>query len=114
MFSRLASLVTFRRRWVLAGSVLVLLGFLALAGGTFSALKAGGFDNPASGSSKARTILDAGFGGSPNLLLLVTPAAGGQLTSPATVAAVVRVTGHLRQDSAVDRVTSWWRSRSAG
>ena len=83
MFSRLAHFATTRRRWVLAGSVAVLLGFLALAGGTFSALKAGGFDDPASGSSKARTILDDNFGGSPNLLLLVTPDNGASLTSPA-------------------------------
>jgi putative drug exporter of the RND superfamily len=114
MFSRLASFVTFRRRWVLAGSVVVLLGFLALAGGTFSALKAGGFDNPASGSSKARSVLDDNFGGSPNLLLLVTPAASAELTSPATVAAVDRVIGQLRQDDAVDSVTSWWNSHSDG
>jgi RND superfamily putative drug exporter len=111
MFSRLAHFVTIRRRWVLAGSVAVLLGFLALAGGTFSALKAGGFDNPASGSSKARTILDDNFGGSPNLLLLVTPGTGTDLTSPATVAAADRVTGLLRQDRDVDSVTSWWSTR---
>src|SRR3954447_19840238 len=105
MFTRLAHFVTSRRHWVLAGSVAVLLGFLALAGGTFSSLKAGGFDNPASGSSKARTILDDNFGGSPNLLLLVTPGGGAELTSPATVAAVDRVTGLLRQDRDVDSVT---------
>ncbi|MFL6160774.1 MAG: MMPL family transporter [Jatrophihabitantaceae bacterium] len=108
MFSRLAHFVTAGRRWVLAGSLIVLLGFIALAGGTFGALKAGGFDDPAAGSSKARAILDAQFGGSPNLVLLVTPQAGADLTSPATAAAVDRVTGQLRGDSDVDSVTSWW------
>jgi putative drug exporter of the RND superfamily len=108
MFSRLAHFVTTRRRWVLAGSVAVLLGFLALAGGTFSALKAGGFDDPASGSSRAASILDAQFGGTPNLLLLVTPNAGAGLTDPSTTATVDRVTGILRSDPDVDTVNSWW------
>jgi len=113
MFTRLAHFVTARGRWVLAGSVIALLAFLALAGGTFAALKAGGFDNPASGSSKARTVLDSRFGGSPNLLLLVTPAAGAGLNSPAATTAVDRVTGTLRQDPAVDSVSSWWDGRAS-
>jgi putative drug exporter of the RND superfamily len=111
MFTRLAHFVTVRRRWVLAGSVVALLAFLALAGGTFSALKAGGFDDPASGSSKARTILNTRFGGSPNLLLLVTPNSGAALSSPATTAAVDEVTGVVRHDPDVDSVTSWWSTQ---
>lgn len=112
MFIRLAHFVTVRRRWVLAGSVVVLLGLLVLAGGTFSVLKAGGFDDPASGSSKAQTLLDDNFGGAANLLLLVTPGTGTELTDPTTIATVDRVTGVLRQDRNVDSVTSWWSSHS--
>ncbi len=114
MFARLAHLVVTRRRWVLAGSVAVLLGFLVLAGGTFSVLKAGGFDDPASGSSKARTVLDDRFGGSPNLLLLISPGSEASLTSPGTVAAVNRTTQLLRQDRDVDSVTSWWSTHQDG
>jgi RND superfamily putative drug exporter len=113
MFSRLAHFLLTRRRWVLAASVLVLVGFATLAAGTFSVLKAGGFDDPSSGSSRAKVVLDSRFGGSPNLLLLVTPARGASLDSAATVARVETVTATLKADPDVDSVVSWWGTRQA-
>ncbi len=105
MFARLTHLVVQRRRWVLIASGLVLLAFVLAAAGTFSVLKAGGFDNPSSASSRARTVLDDKFGGSPNLVLLVAPA-DGNLASAAPKAS--EVTGILTQNGEVDSVTSWW------
>ncbi|HEX2903658.1 MAG TPA: MMPL family transporter [Jatrophihabitans sp.] len=109
MFARLTALVVHRRRWVLIASGAVLLGFALAAAGTFSVLKTGGFDNPSSGSSQARAVLNDRFGGAPNLVLLVAPA-DGNLNSAAGSAATV--TADLRQDSAVDSVASWWTSHS--
>jgi len=105
MFARLTTLVVQRRRWVLIASGLVLLAFVVAAAGTFSVLKAGGFDDPSSGSSQARTVLDDKFGGSPNLVLLVAPA-DGNLASAAPRAA--EVTGILKQNKDVDSISSWW------
>lgn len=111
MFAALTKLVVSGRRGVLIASGVVLLGFVLAAAGTFSVLKAGGFDNPSSGSSQARAVLDQQFGGSPNLVLLVAPR-NGDLSSAQSTAD--RVTATLRQNQAVGSISSWWSSHDAG
>jgi len=109
MFTRLAHLITTRRRLVLIASGLVVAAFAVASAGTFAALKTGGFDNPHSDSYRARQVLDADFGGSPNLLLLLTPRDGNLASAADTARAVTK---QLRADPAVQSVTSWWETHA--
>ncbi|SOD70485.1 RND superfamily putative drug exporter [Jatrophihabitans sp. GAS493] len=112
MIDRLAHLVFHRRRLVLALSAAVLVAFAALAAGAFSVLKVGGFDDPRSDSSQAQHLLDTKFGGQTNLIMLVTPVAGGHLDDPAVVSAVGTLTENLRSTGDVGTITSYWSTHS--
>src|SRR6476646_10843672 len=93
VINRLAHLTVHHRRLVLAVSVGVLLGFLALAVGTFSVLKTGGFDDPKSDSTQAKNLLDQNFGGQTNLVFLVSPTNPDRsVDDPAAAAAATAVT----------------------
>ena len=107
MFTRLASLVTKRARLVLLAAVIVVIGAAAVGVGAFGKLLTGGFDDPASDSTRAAEIVDGRFGGDPNLLLLVT-AATGTVDDPAVAELGRRVTGELERERGVTNVASYW------
>ena len=113
MINRLAYLTVHHRRLVLAVSVGVLLGFLALAVGTFSVLKTGGFDDPKSDSTQAKNLLDQNFGGQTNLVFLVSPTNPGRsVDDPAVAAAATAVTQTVTAHADVTGVTSYWTSHA--
>ncbi|KDA42216.1 MMPL family transporter [Frankia sp. B2] len=107
MFTPLVALVTRRPRLVLVLTLLVLLGAGGLAGGAFGKLQTGGFDDPASDSSRAEDVLDARFHGRPNLLLLVTARAG-DVDDAAVVAAGKEVAADLAAQAGARDVVSYW------
>src|ERR671910_2941562 len=87
MLTRFARLATHRSRTVLVAALLFVVVAGALGGGVAENLVAGGFDDPATESSRAEEALAERFDtGVPNLILLVT-AADGDVDSPATAAA---------------------------
>jgi putative drug exporter of the RND superfamily len=113
VINRLAHLTVHHRRLVLAVSVGVLLGFLALAVGTFSVLKTGGFDDPKSDSTQANNLLDQNFGGQTDLVFLVSPTNPGRsVDDPAVAAAATAVTQTVTAHADVTGVNSYWTSHA--
>lgn len=107
MFSSLVALVTRRPRLVLLLTVVVLLGGGVLASTAFGKLQTGGFDDPASESTRAADVMDARFHGHPNVLLLVTARRGD--VDDATVAAAGRsVAADLVAQPGARDVVSYW------
>ncbi|MCK9893067.1 MMPL family transporter [Frankia sp. AgB32] len=107
MFAPLVTLVTRRPRLILALTVIVLLGGGVLAGTAFGKLQTGGFDDPASESSRAADLLDAHFHGRPNVLLLVT-ARQGDVDDAPIVAAGRSVAADLAAQPGARDVVSYW------
>ncbi|MBK6871622.1 MAG: MMPL family transporter [Kineosporiaceae bacterium] len=107
--SRLARVIIGRARWVLAASLLAVVLAGALGAGAIGKLLGGGFEDPASESSRANRVLEQSFGQRPaNLVLLVT-APDGVGVDDATVAAVGRdVARRLDAVGDVEVLASYW------
>ena len=80
----------------------------ALGVGAFGKLQNGGFDDPASPSSRAAQLLDSRFGGSADLVLLVRPTVGGSIDTPAATTAGRRLTSRLHAEPGLTHVSSYW------
>jgi RND superfamily putative drug exporter len=107
MLTTLARLIVRRRRLVLLGTAAVIVVFGVLAGGTFGVLKGGGFDDPNSDSSQARTSIDSQFGGQANLVFLATPTER-NLDASGVVTAATAAVDRLKAEKGVDNVVSYW------
>lgn len=107
MFDGLARVVARRPKTVLLITLL-----LVLVGGAFAAdvqnrLKAGGFDDPASESSRVARVLDDTFGqGQPNLTLVIE--SSGAVDEPAAATAGAALTERLAAEPGVANVVSYW------
>jgi RND superfamily putative drug exporter len=88
-------------------TVLFLLGAAVLGVGAFSKLQGGGFDDPKSASTHVANELDDRFGGTPNLVLLVT-ARSGTVDSPDVAAAGRALTAKLGTEPGVRGAVSYW------
>ncbi|EFC83969.1 MMPL family transporter [Parafrankia sp. EUN1f] len=126
MFTAVAKIVTRRPRLVLLLTLIALLGAGVLGLGAFGKLESGGFDDPASASSRAADLVDERFGGEPNLVLLVTarPDITGQtqtgqtqsgqtetgqaVDDPAVAAAGRELAADLAAQPGVTNVSSYW------
>lgn len=109
MLERLSRVVLRGPRTVVTiAALLAVLG--ALAGATlFGKLSSGGWDDSASGSGRAATILAGNFRqGAPNLALLVTAPRG--VTTAVASAAGTALTRQLAAEPGVVGVTSYWTS----
>ncbi|MET7362334.1 MMPL family transporter [Streptomyces sp. NPDC005562] len=111
MFERMAELAIRRSRLVLvvAAVVVVLMG--ALGAGAFGKLLGGGFDDPASESSRARNVIDEKFGGETNLVLLVR-AAEGRIDAPAARDGGRALAADLKKEEGLTNVVSYWDTKS--
>lgn len=114
MLDALARFVLRRRRFVLVATAVLVAAMAVLATGAFSVLKSGGFDNPASDSSRAAVVMDRDFGGQANLLLLLTPTDGRSLDSPQVAKEAGSITRGLTDRGDVTAVHSYWSDHSAG
>lgn len=116
MFRRLGRFTVRRRKAVLVASLLAVVAAGALGGGVFGRLSGGGFDDPASDSSRAEVELARLFDtGVPNYVVLVDadPAAGAPsgewaVDAPDVVAAAARLEAELADDPDVEEVLSYW------
>jgi RND superfamily putative drug exporter len=113
VFYTLGKFVAARARTVLALSLVTLAVFAALGFSVFGRLLGNGFDNPASGSSQAKVLLDQKFGGEPDLLFLVH-ATHGSVDSAAATSAGESLAHRLSGDPRLSAVTSYWATRSPG
>lgn len=107
MFDRIAELAIRRSRLVLvvAAVAVVLMG--ALGAGAFGKLLPGGFDDPSSQSSRARTVITDKFGGESNLVLLVRAPEGGVDAASARQQGK-ELTAGLKEEKTVANVISYW------
>ncbi|MFI7241763.1 MMPL family transporter [Streptomyces qinglanensis] len=113
MFERIAELAIRRSRLVLSIAAVVVALMGALGAGTFGKLLAGGFDDPASPSSRARDVIEKEFGGETNLVLLVR-AADGRVDDPAAERTGRALVSDLKAEPELGKVVSYWDTGSAG
>jgi putative drug exporter of the RND superfamily len=113
VFYRLGRQVVTRARLILAVSALALVISAFLGVGAFARLLSGGFDDPASASSRAKVLLDRDFGGDPDLIFLVH-ARTGSVDSTAVTTTGRALARRLTGDARLRGVTSYWTTRSAG
>ncbi|MEU9191192.1 MMPL family transporter [Streptomyces sp. NPDC048484] len=111
MFERLAELAIRRSRLVLVVTV-VALALMGVAGaGAFGKLKGGGFDDPASPSTRAAKVIDEKFGGETNLVLLVS-STDGRVDTPAAEKSGLVLVADLKKDKRLSNIVSYWETSS--
>jgi RND superfamily putative drug exporter len=114
MGERLIYLTT-RRAWpVLASSLLVLVAAVVVGAGAVGKLKGGGFDDPASESSRARVALgETLHQPRANLLLLVTAPEGSSVDAPQVAAAGRDAARRLDAQPGVSILGDYWSAPEA-
>ncbi|MEU6819452.1 MMPL family transporter [Streptomyces atriruber] len=111
MFERIAELAIRRSRLVLIVAVVVVALMGALGAGAFGKLLGGGFDDPASQSSRARDVIDEKLGGETNLVFLVR-AADGRIDAPAARQSGRALVADLKEEADLQNVVSYWDTKS--
>jgi putative drug exporter of the RND superfamily len=108
MLARLGRFTVRRRKTVLVGSAVFFVVAAVLGGDVASRLTSGGFEDPASESSRASDTIDREFGNqTPDLVLLVT-AKNGTVDDADVVAAGDALTAELASERGVERAISYW------
>ncbi|XVV33600.1 MMPL family transporter [Streptomyces sp. CA-100214] len=107
MFERIAELAIRRSRLVLVVTAVAVVLMGVLGAGAFGKLLPGGFDDPSSQSSKARTVIGEKFGGESNLVLLVRAPEGG-VDAAAVKRQGTELAADLRNEDTVANVVSYW------
>ncbi|MCW6009744.1 MMPL family transporter [Micromonospora sp. CPCC 205371] len=102
-----------RFRWVVlaAAAVLVIVG-ATWGAGVFGTLTGGGFDDPASESSRARERITAELGSQDIDILVLYSSDTTTVDQPAFREAVTTTLGQLRQHADVASVTSWYDTQA--
>ncbi|WP_413114959.1 MMPL family transporter [Streptomyces sp. CY1] len=111
MFERMAELAIRRSRLVLIVAVVAVALMSAVGAGAFDKLKGGGFDDPASPSTRAAEVIDDKFGGETNLVLLVRSAKG-RVDTPASRESGRALVADLKQEKELSNVVSYWETNS--
>ncbi|MFJ2397946.1 MMPL family transporter [Streptomyces sp. NPDC087843] len=112
MFERIAELVIRRSRLVLVVAVVAVALMGAAGAGAFGKLLGGGYDDPASSSSRAAEVIDNKFGGETNLVLLVR-ASEGRVDTPAAQRSGLALVSALKKERNLGNVVSYWDTASA-
>ncbi|MER5944350.1 MMPL family transporter [Streptomyces sp. NPDC001928] len=112
MFERIAELAIRRARLVLIVAVVATALMGALGSGAFTKLLGGGFDDPASQSTRARNLIDKKFGGETNLVLLVR-AGDSRVDTPSAEQNGKALVASLKKEKTLANVVSYWDTRSA-
>ncbi|MFJ8806549.1 MMPL family transporter [Streptomyces sp. NPDC102490] len=107
MFDRIAELAIRRARLVLVVAVVAVALMGAVGAGAFGALKGGGYDDPASQSSRASKAIEEKFGGETNLVLLVRAPAS-RVDAPDAERGGRALVADLRNDPNLENVVSYW------
>ncbi|MEU7335579.1 MMPL family transporter [Streptomyces sp. NPDC007074] len=112
MFERIAELVIRRSRLVLVVAAVAMALMGAVGAGAFGKLLGGGYDDPASSSSRALEVIDKKFGGETNLVLLVRPSEG-RVDAPAARHTGLALVAELKKERNLGNVVSYWDTSSA-
>ncbi|WP_329213133.1 MMPL family transporter [Streptomyces sp. NBC_01485] len=113
MFERLAELAIRRSRLVLVIAVVAVALMGVVGVGAFDKLLGGGFDDPASQSSRAAKVIEEEFGGETNLVLLVR-SPDGRVDTPAATRSGQSLVADLRKEKELTNVISYWETDSPG
>ncbi|MEU5031895.1 MMPL family transporter [Streptomyces milbemycinicus] len=111
MFERMAELAIRRYRLVLIVAVLAVALMGVVGAGAFDKLKGGGFDDPASPSTRATKVIDEKFGGETNLVLLVR-SPGGRIDTPVSKESGRALVADLKKEKRLSNVVSYWETNS--
>jgi RND superfamily putative drug exporter len=105
--------VVVRLRWAVLGAALVLAALGAAWGtGVFGTLTGGGFDDPASESSRAAARITAELGNQGADLIVLYSSPTSTLDQPAFREPVTAALERLRQHPEVESVTSWYDTQA--
>ena len=108
MLVRLGRFAVARRKSVLVGTAVFFLVAAGLGGGVASRLSSGGFDDPASESSRAAEQIKHEFGKQEPDLVFLVRAKRGTVDAAAVGAAAETLTHNLAAEKKVARVVSYW------
>jgi RND superfamily putative drug exporter len=109
MFERLGALAVRRRLWILALTLLGVIGAGMIGSGVHDHLSSGGYTDPDSESARAATMLDERFGqGQPTFVLIATVPKGQTVADPAAAQAGMELTRRLSTEPGVLKVQSFW------
>ncbi|MGW7087349.1 MMPL family transporter [Streptomyces sp. NPDC054871] len=111
MFERIAELAIRRSRLILILAALAVALMGVLGAGAFGKLQDGGFNDPASESSRAREVIDEKLGGETNLVLLVR-APEGRVDAPAAKKTGQALVSDLKDERDLENVVSYWDTNS--
>ncbi|MFF0156097.1 MMPL family transporter [Streptomyces sp. NPDC005263] len=111
MFEHMAELAIRRSRLVLVVAALAVALMGVVGAGAFDKLKGGGFDDPASPSTRAAKVIDEKFGGETNLVLLVR-SPDGRIDTPASTERGRGLVADLKKDKRLSNVVSFWETNS--
>lgn len=111
MFERIAKLAIRRPRLVLIVAAVALALMGGLGAGAFGKLLGGGYDDPASQSTRAAEVIDEKFGGETNLVLLVR-ASDGSVDAPAAEQNGRALVADLKKEKSLENVVSYWDTAS--
>ena len=104
----MAKFVVRYRVWVLAASVVALVGAAALGGGVASSLSNGGFEDPEAESVIAAEALAEEFGSTPPDVILVVRARDGSVDDADVVGAGLALVEDVASEPGVLEVSSYW------
>src|SRR2546429_6727370 len=113
MLARLGRMI-YRTRWLFLFLALLIVAGAAIFGtGLFGALKSGGFNDPASESSRAQALLDAKLGGSTADIIILMSNTSIKATDATFVDAATQLLTKLKARQEVASVTSYYSTHSA-
>ncbi|MET7301784.1 MMPL family transporter [Embleya sp. NPDC005575] len=107
MFERIADLAIRRSRLVLVVAAIAVVLMGAAGAGAFGKLMGGGYDDPASQSTRAADVIGKKFGGETNLILLVRAPRSG-IDDPAAKRSGRALVADLNKEQSLDNVISYW------
>jgi RND superfamily putative drug exporter len=111
VFERIAELAIRRSRLVLVVAAVAVALMGVLGAGAFGKLLGGGYDDPASQSSRAGKVIEEKFGGETNLVLLVR-ASEGRVDAPAAQQSGRDLVADLKKEKNLENVVSFWDTAS--
>ena len=113
MLARLGGML-YRTRWlVLLLALLIVSGAVVFGTGVFSSLKSGGFNDPASESSRAQALLDTKLGGATADIVILMSNSSLKATDATFMDAATQLLSKLKARPEVASVTSYYSTHSA-
>ncbi|MGW5864926.1 MMPL family transporter [Streptomyces sp. NPDC055239] len=111
MFERIAELAIRRSRLILIATAVAVALMGVLGAGAFGKLLGGGYDDPASQSTRAGKVIEEKFGGETNLVLLVRTDEG-RVDTPAARQSGRALVADLKKEQNLENLISYWDTAS--